>query len=98
VNLMRLSLLKAAHVVVGECRASGNPGRPSSSAQVRLGEPGAPVLLLLGSARAQALPGRNSELVVLTQTLKAVPFRKITFQQPVKRPLATTIAVDALGM
>jgi hypothetical protein len=25
-NLMRLSLLKAAHVAAGECRAAGNPG------------------------------------------------------------------------
>jgi hypothetical protein len=34
-SLMRLSLLKAAHVAVGECRVSGNPGRPSYSAHVR---------------------------------------------------------------
>jgi hypothetical protein len=47
-NLMRLSLLKAAHVDVGECHVAGNPGRPSFSAQVRLGEPGAPVLFLIG--------------------------------------------------
>jgi hypothetical protein len=25
-NFMRLSLLKAAHVAAGECRAAGNPG------------------------------------------------------------------------
>jgi hypothetical protein len=25
-NFMRLSLLKAAHVVAGECRVAGNPG------------------------------------------------------------------------
>jgi hypothetical protein len=34
-SLMRLSLLKAAHLVVGECGVAGNPGRPSFSAQVR---------------------------------------------------------------
>jgi hypothetical protein len=33
-NLMRLSLLKAAHVDVGECHIAGNPGRPSCSAHV----------------------------------------------------------------
>jgi hypothetical protein len=45
-NLMRLSLLKAAHVGVGECHVAGNPGRPSFSAHVRWGERGAPVLFL----------------------------------------------------
>jgi hypothetical protein len=54
-NHMRLSLLKAAGVAVGECRVAGNPGRPSFSAQVRFGEPGAPVLFVLGSTGAQAL-------------------------------------------
>jgi hypothetical protein len=34
-SFMRLSLLKAARVAVGECRAAGNPGRPSYSAHVR---------------------------------------------------------------
>jgi hypothetical protein len=34
-SLMRLSLLKAAHVAVGQCRVSGNPGRPSRSTHVR---------------------------------------------------------------
>jgi hypothetical protein len=34
-SLMRLSLLKAAHVAVGQCRVSGNPGRPSCSTHVR---------------------------------------------------------------
>src|ERR1700733_13584554 len=34
-NLMRLSLLKAAHAAVGECRVAGNRGRPSSSTHVR---------------------------------------------------------------
>ena len=50
-DFMRLSLLKAAHVVVGECRVAGNPGRPPFSAHVRStasrdrwGERGAPVL------------------------------------------------------
>jgi hypothetical protein len=33
-SLMRLSLLKAAHVDVGECHEAGNPGRPSYSAHV----------------------------------------------------------------
>jgi hypothetical protein len=55
-NLMRLSLLKAAHVAVGECPVAGNRGRPSFSAQVRshgtpgqVGERGAPVLFLIRS-------------------------------------------------
>jgi len=43
-SLMRLSLLKAAHVDVGECHVAGNPGRLSFSAQVRWGERGAPAL------------------------------------------------------
>jgi hypothetical protein len=34
-SLMRLSLLKAAHVAVGQCRVAGNPGRPSCSTHVR---------------------------------------------------------------
>ena len=34
-SLMRLSSLKAAHVAVGECRVSRNPGRPSCSTHVR---------------------------------------------------------------
>jgi hypothetical protein len=34
-NLMRLSLLKAAHAAVGECHVAGNPGRPSCSTHVR---------------------------------------------------------------
>src|SRR5271170_7496320 len=34
-SLMRLSLRKAAHVAVGECRVSGNPDRPSCSTHVR---------------------------------------------------------------
>ena len=48
-NLMRLSLLKAAHVDVSDCRVAGNPGRPSFSAHVRSGERGAPVLFYRGS-------------------------------------------------
>ncbi len=34
-SLMRLSLLKAASVDVGECHVTGNPGRPSFSTHVR---------------------------------------------------------------
>jgi hypothetical protein len=48
-DFMRLSLLKAAPATCLVQRA-GNPGRPSFSAQVRHGEPGAPVLFPLGSA------------------------------------------------
>jgi hypothetical protein len=44
-RLMRLSLLKAAHVDIGQCHVAGNPGRPSFSAHVRWGERGAPVWL-----------------------------------------------------
>jgi hypothetical protein len=43
-KFMRLSSQKAARVVVDECRVTGNPGRPVFFAQVRLGEPGAPVI------------------------------------------------------
>jgi len=46
-SFMRLSLLKAARVAVGEYGVTGNPGRPSFSAQVRFGEPRAPVLFLV---------------------------------------------------
>jgi hypothetical protein len=28
-NFMRLSLLKASHAAVGECRIAGNPGSPT---------------------------------------------------------------------
>jgi hypothetical protein len=62
---MRLSLLKAAHVDVGESTVAGNPGRPSFSAHVRWGERGAPVQFLLGSARAQTPPGGSSEFSML---------------------------------
>jgi hypothetical protein len=60
-NLMRLSLLKAAHANLfgAACRKSWSP---FFSAQVRptarrgrFGEPGAPVLCLFRSARAQTL-------------------------------------------
>jgi hypothetical protein len=34
-NLMRLSLLKAAHADAVECHVAGNPGRPSCSTHVR---------------------------------------------------------------
>jgi len=50
VNLMRSRPAGTAHVVVGECRVAGNPGRPSFLAHVRshgmpgqVGERGAPV-------------------------------------------------------
>ncbi len=33
-SFMRLSLLKGAQVDVGECRVTGNPGRPSYSTDV----------------------------------------------------------------
>ena len=37
-NFMRLSLLRAAHVAVGECRAAGNPGSLRSGYRLQLGQ------------------------------------------------------------
>ena len=45
----------------GNAKSIGGGYAPSFSAQVRWGEPGAPVLFLVGSAMTQTPSGLNSE-------------------------------------